>query len=331
MLSRPDDISDDAILAAVRQWWGIDAKEAKHSPVGFGSHHWTVTVADCSRRFVTVDDLRRKDFLGTDRKTAYQSLCAAFTLAHALHEAGHAWVVAPLVDISGEVLRPLAENYSIAVFPHLLGDAPEHYTTDDERSRVITMLTDLHKAPRRLQTLARRETFALPNRGSLGAALGSIDEGWSGGPYSEPARELLGQHSSGVQRVLSDYDRLVAGALVDEAGWTLTHGEPHSANVLRTRGGLRLIDWDTVLVAPPERDLWMLLPDGPDVIAQEYVNSTGHQLKPDLLHLYALWWDLSEVGGYLAYFSGPHTDSDDTWESWHNLQMFIAADQRWPS
>jgi spectinomycin phosphotransferase len=38
----------------------------------------------------------------------------------------------------------------------------------------------------------------------------------------------------------------------------VTHGEPHPGNILRAAGGLYLIDWDTVGLALPERDLWMV-------------------------------------------------------------------------
>ena len=42
----------------------------------------------------------------------------------------------------------------------------------------------------------------------------------------------------------------------------MTHGEPHAGNVMRTDEGRLLVDWDTVALAPPERDLWMLVVGG---------------------------------------------------------------------
>ncbi|WP_432843998.1 phosphotransferase family protein [Dactylosporangium sp. CA-092794] len=41
----------------------------------------------------------------------------------------------------------------------------------------------------------------------------------------------------------------------DPPGLVLTHGEPHPGNTMRTGGGWLLIDWDTALLAAPERDL----------------------------------------------------------------------------
>ncbi len=182
MLSRPTGISDESVLVAVNQGWGIDAEVAEHLAVGFGSHNWKVTVADGSSRFVTVDDLRVKGFLGPTRAARFDSLHTSFEVAHGPHPAGLAWVVPPLSGADGRVLRHLGEDYSIAVFPHVEGDAPEEYATDAERRPVVSMLAELHNAPSGLQALARRDTVTLPNRVDLLSALEAIDEPWAGGP-----------------------------------------------------------------------------------------------------------------------------------------------------
>jgi spectinomycin phosphotransferase len=52
-----------------------------------------------------------------------------------------------------------------------------------------------------------------------------------------------------------------SGAASPESGgsWVVTHGEPHRANVIRDGQELHLVDWDTTLLAPRERDLQMIL------------------------------------------------------------------------
>ncbi len=61
---------------------------------------------------------------------------------------------------------------------------------------------------------------------------------------------MIGAYGSWLGKVASREDRLV-----------ITHGEPHAANVMGSPGGLVLVDWDTVLLAPPERDLWGIADD----------------------------------------------------------------------
>lgn len=212
MLNRPSGISDESVAAAVRQGWGLQAASVEHLVAGFGSHHWRVAVADGSACFVTVDDLRAKDFLGRDAEKAFDSLRSAFTVAYELHHSGLEWVVAPLVDVDGAVLRRLDEHYSIALFPYLDGEALEEYASEAERGVVVSMLTKLPGVPDRRRSLARRETYDLPNRGGLLAAIEGLNERWVGGSFSEPARHLLRQHQAGVGRILSDYDYLAAQA-----------------------------------------------------------------------------------------------------------------------
>jgi len=68
-------------------------------------------------------------------------------------------------------------------------------------------------------------------------------------------------------RLLDRYDVLANAARRRPERAVLTHGEPHPGNTMLTAGGWRLIDWDTVLIAPPERDLWDLDPGDGSLLA----------------------------------------------------------------
>jgi hypothetical protein len=92
-------------------------------------------------------------------------------------------------------------------------------------------------------------------------------------------------------------------------------GEPHPGNTIRAGAGWLLIDWDTALVAPPERDLWDLDP-GDGSLHAAYTAATGTALRPGLLDLYRLRWDLTEIAVCLARFREPHCATADDEESW---------------
>ncbi len=328
MLTRPDAIADATILHALQDGWAFDAVTVEYLRAGFGSHHWVARAADGTRRFVTVDDLASRDFLGSDPSPAFDGLTRAFTTARALRDAGLSWVVGPSTGTDGQVLGWLQTPFSIAVFPYVDGVTTAEYRSDSELADVIPLLAEMHQRTGQVVDDARRQTFRLPNRADLEIAIAQVAGPWTAGPYSEPARHLLAEHLEGVRGQLADYDRLAEQALEDPGGWTITHGEPHSRNVMRTDAGPRVIDWDTALIAPPERDLWMLAPTASHPVAQQYTAATGHEVRPALLRLYGLMWDLDEIGGYLARFRSSHTDDDDSAESWRNLQHFIRGYQR---
>jgi spectinomycin phosphotransferase len=74
----------------------------------------------------------------------------------------------------------------------------------------------------------------------------------------------------------------------------VTHGEPHRANVIRTAEGFRLVDWDTTLVAPRERDLFIVL-DAARTGWSSYATVVAAELNEDTLRLYHAWWELSDI------------------------------------
>ena len=132
-----------------------------------------------------------------------------------------------------------------------------------------------------------------------------------------------------MQHLLVGYEQLADEVRQRGDGAVLTHGEPHAANVLVVEDRFLLIDWDTALLAAPERDLWHLDP-GDGSILDAYRRRTGVTPSPAAVDLYRLWWDLTEIGGYLGVLRRPHTDTTDIAESWKGLQEYLDPAERWP-
>ena len=126
------------------------------------------------------------------------------------------------------------------------------------------------------------------------AGVRPLDTPWDHGPFAEPARELLRAHAGGVRERLHAYDQL-AGRMRDEPGpWVVTHGEPHSANVIRVRGRPAAGGLGHALIGPRERDLWMML-DADLTGWDEYREVVGSvRLNEDALGLYRERWALAE-------------------------------------
>jgi len=54
-----------------------------------------------------------------------------------------------------------------------------------------------------------------------------------------------------------------------------------------------------------------------------YTEATGTPLRPALLELYRLRWDLAELAVYVQRFGEPHSDSRDDETSWQELSASI--------
>lgn len=313
MQSLPDDFDTDTLAAALTREWGVAVAELAHAPVGFGSHHWIATDPAGGRWFVTVDDLELGRFaVAETHDDAFRRLFRALSTARALRDSGAGFVVAPVPTAGGEAVVRLGPRWAAAVYPHVDGESFgwQDWAGDGHRQGVLDMVVGVHAAPPAVREKAGVDDLSVPRRDAVEAALAG-EPAAGDGPYAAPTAALLGEHADEIAAWFASYDERTAG--VDRHGDVLTHGEPHPANSMRTPGGWRLIDWDTALIAPPERDLWMLGPSA----AEAYTRATGTPVRPAVLELYRQWWDLADLAISVARFRGRHVggaDDDAVWE-----------------
>ncbi len=304
----------------------------EYRAVGFGSHHWVATDPAGVRLFVTADDLTAKLMTAGDTTdAAFGRLAVAFETARALHaDAGLSFVVAPLPTARGQVVVRLTGRYSLVVHPYVAGraaGADGEYASDDDRRTILDILTRLHRAQ---AGQPRADNFVVPNLDALEIMMRETNERWRGGPYGEPAADLLRTHAADLRLLVRAYSGLARRVSSRPERMVITHGEPHASNVIVTAGGLVLVDWESVLLAPPERDLWDLAEHDRSLLGR-YAAATGTQPDDEALTLYRLWYDLSEIGGYLSLFRAAHEDTADTVQSWANLRHFLRPAERWPA
>jgi hypothetical protein len=327
MLNPPDDLPQDALASALAREWGIAAAVMSYRAVGFGSHHWEVTDVTGARWFVNADELDIKRHRPDEPLSAPAGrLRASLTAARSLRDGGLTFVVAPVPGRGGELLAGVGDRFSVALYPFVDGESFGwgEFPTAAHRRGVLDMIIAIHTAADAGRSPAATDDFSIPYRDELEAALSSPADGADPdcGPYGRPAALLLAGNA-GVRGLLARYDELVRLSPAPPGRAVLTHGEPHPGNTMRTPDGWLLIDWDTVLVAPPERDLWSLDP-GDGSILDAYAGATGVTPQPALLELYRIRWDLADIAASASQFRRPHAGTANDDESWQILQDSIA-------
>ncbi len=338
MLTPPGDLSPDMLAAALARGWGAQATALSYRAVGFGSHHWEVTGAAGARWFLTADELdRRRRARDEPLDGVFGRLRASLRAAAGLRDGGATFLVAPVRARDGEPLLRLAPRFAVALYPFVDGQSFAWGELADpvNRQAMLDLIIKLHTAPAAARGPADTDDFVIPLRDELEPALGSGGSGDSGGPggsgerawgdagpYARPAARVLSGHAAALRRALARYDQLAAAARAGSAASVLTHGEPHPGNMMRTPDGWRLIDWDTALVAPPERDLWTL-DQGDGSALRDYAAATGVTPRRPVLDLYRLRWDLADIALYASRFRGPHRGDEDDDKSWWGLRSTV--------
>jgi spectinomycin phosphotransferase len=309
------------LVAALGDGWDIAVSHVEYRPVGGGSYHWLVTDGAGARYFVTADDLDQKGYLGSDRDSAFQGLRCALDTAHALrHNAGLEFVVAPLPTARAETVRRAGALHAVAAYPFVEGTSPGWGAALEphERAALVRMLARLHDVDLAVAPRARPVAARLPERRKLELALRELDVEWAGGPFSEPARALLTRHAAAIHRLLHRFDELVHAVGAAKTEPVITHGEPHGGNLIRAGGKLLFIDWDTVGLAPRERDLWILGSANPGDL-DLYVDASGRSVDERAIELYRIRWQLDDISLFVDDLRSTHQRTADTEHAWSAL------------
>lgn len=328
MIEEHPDIAAPWVGGVVRREWLVDINTVDHLPVGSAGWHWVLGDNDGPRWFATVDVVRSAD----ERCARMEAFEAAWQLAQHL-----TFVVAPVHTRDARIAVDLAAGLLLTVTPYLdgvhIGAGP--LSDDAERARVAGLVGELHSAarPRRLAIWRPRlgwppdpgpnpdpspnpGTGPAPGAGTGEAALESCLEQdvWAGGPWSGPAARLVLDARPVVRGALRRHALLGAAVTGSIDRWVVTHGGPHTGNLVHTADGIRLLDWSTLALAPRERDLGEVLgeADG-EAPWYSYLEAGGRPepLSPDTLELFSLERHLSVLAEAAARFSRPHRDTQD--------------------
>jgi spectinomycin phosphotransferase len=325
----PPGLDEQHLVTELAAGWDLVPEKLQYLPEGFGSYHWVAEAASGSRLFLTVDDLNDKPWLGSDRESVLAGLRACYTAAATLHDRARlAFVLAPVRDGAGGHIRRIADHYTLAVFPYVDGRSGRwgESLSGPARTDLLALLAGLHRATPVVGEGLPRRGWALPGRGELEAALADLGRPWASGPYADEARALVGAHLNDLGQWLADYDRLADLLAARPADLVVTHGEPHPGNLLNAPGQLYLIDWDTVALAPPERDLWML---GRGDGLEPYAAATGRTPDVRAIEFFRLMWRLQDLAAFIGLIRAPHTDDPDTEKAWRAIGDYL-GDPRQP-
>lgn len=314
MRTPPDDITDNDLRRVLADHWDLTDVTLTYAAVGFGSHHWIATVAGDPAWFVTVD--RRRAALWTALETA----------ASLRDDARLPFVIAPEWGDAGELLAPCGAGHlaSLTRFLPDVRDWPDGATATPAHHRARVDLTvALHDATDDLADEPWPDDFAIEARVELEDALARVGRPWTGGLYAEGVRGRLRAAADGVRADLAKYDTLVRRVQARDADHVVTHGELKPGNLLVTPDGPALVDWDTTLLAPPERDLWRLADAGPGAL-DRYTARSGRTVDPDALELYRRRWDLTDIALYVDELQDVPTRNADTDIAWRALRRLLA-------
>ena len=186
-------------------------------------------------------------------------------LARFFHDQGIRQVIEPLVTLGGDLWAVL-DGFTAVLYPYIDGrNGFEVRLTGDQRVAFGAALRAVHSLPLP-EILARRipaETFGPAWREKVLAYQARVEQGeFDGRPEGTPARRMadfMRERAVTIRSLAAQAGGFAERLRGNRAGFVLCHADIHAGNLLITPGGdFYMVDWDTPIFAPRERDLMFI-------------------------------------------------------------------------
>jgi spectinomycin phosphotransferase len=248
MLEKPD-LPDDALRACLREHYGLDAVEIVFLPIGndVNTAAYRVVAADTAPYFLKL------------RSGSFDA--ATVTIPRFLHDAGNPHIIAPIATRDGRLWARMGA-FAVILFPFVAGEngfaSPlSHHQWLELGAAVKAM----HAAavPQSLGAGIPREQYASHWRDRVRACQARVKETTCTDPVAAEMAAFLREKDAEISHLVARAEALGARLRADPPQHVLCHADLHAANVLiRADGALFIVDWDTLIFAPKERDLMFI-------------------------------------------------------------------------
>jgi len=228
---------DEAWLGRLREVlrleYGLTITALSAAPRGYYAETWKAT-SGTNDYFVKLDT--------TDHQ---QRLRASLPAIDHLWRHGIHFIPRVIHTIDGRLFTEFAAG-TLAVFDWIPGHNVE---TDDTKYAEYDMLAQVYAAPLGDDPIPRLE-FGCDMADRFFAVWGTLDPG-------SPADQELQAHRQIIELRAKRLEHLAKLCRGDESGIYVTHGDA-GGNFMIDRAACYIVDWDEIMLAPPERDAWVM-------------------------------------------------------------------------
>jgi spectinomycin phosphotransferase len=245
MLEKPN-IQDEKIIACLRENYELTIREIEFLPLG----------ADRDTAVFRADAADSTPYFLKLRSGGFPE--PTVEVPKLLHDQGIAQIIPPLPTQSGALWATL-EQFKVILYPFIEGqDGSEAGLSDQHWVDLGRALKGLHTAnlPAELKDRIPREAFSPYFRERVRDFQAMAQNKTFADPISAQLAALLLEKQDVVSDLINRAETLAAALQNQPLELVVCHADIHTWNVLIANDGtLYVVDWDTLIVAPKERDL----------------------------------------------------------------------------
>lgn len=231
-------------------------------------------------------------------KNKPQFLEKAAELTYTLYSQCHITEIVHAIKAKNGKAVNMFEKYPFVLYNYIAGkEVAEQKPTDTQNEEMGRILGRIHNATSVIGAYPKKETFESKDKKAFLRVLERIklpesDEN----TYQKQVIDLLMPLEKRIMLEWESFEHLKQILIEKNLPFVMCHSDPTQGNILiDTEGKLYLIDWDTPLLAPKERDL-VFFSHCKEPFMKGYTEIVGQiTIDEDAKQFYLLEWNIQEV------------------------------------
>ncbi len=317
MLIKPD-LKEEKIIACLRDAYGLPMEKIAFLPLGadFNTAVYQATTSSQVNYFLK---LRRDEFID-----------ASVSVPKYLASLGIKQVIPPLATKTRQLWTNLA-SFKAILYSYVEGhNGVESKLSEDQWVQFGSVIKKLHSTniPNALTNGIPREVFSSKWRETVKAFLICIENEVFVEAVAVKMAEFLKSKSSEIRKLVERAEKLAIILRKHPREYILCHADIHGWNLIVDKeGALYIVDWDTLIFAPKERDLMFIgagiWDSGRTAAEEELLFYQGYgqtKINQDAICYYRFERIIQDIGEYCEYIFLSDEGGDDRMQCLEHLQ-----------
>jgi spectinomycin phosphotransferase len=281
-------IEDSVLLAKLKESYGVEVEHLDFIPVGDSAYSYRVNCENKQKLYLKLfDHQNERQMSGVSRLSYY------LPLMWQLYHGGYLKnITYPIKNVRG-AYQTTFDGVTIVLFNFIEGEtlADAHPFSDDILRKVTGLMVSIQRASSKVDLSSLpKDNFDISFAGSLKECVKELEK-----PHATNSsalvilRELVLTNKELIKTSLDYVVELRGLVNRDTNELVLCHGDVWGGNIIRNEDELFLIDWESVILAPHEYNVFSYIGDRFDVFYTAYEQELNRQVNMnlDLLRFYS--------------------------------------------
>jgi len=295
---------EDMVLAAnLNKKYGIEVDKLEFIPMGDSAYSYRVDCINGQKYYLKLFDHQNERQRGGIARLSYY-LPLTWQL---YHEGIFKNITYPIKNVHDDY-KTSFDAYTTVMFNFIEGEtlADAHPFPDDILKEVAKAMAAIQRITTRIDlTSLPKEMFDISFVENLIKYMRKLEDPTlvdSRNPIVSTLREHIKTHKELIHTSLNYVLKLYDVVRNSSKEFVLCHGDVWGGNMIRHCHNMYLIDWESVVAAPPEYNFWGYLGNGFDVFYTAYVKQLNQPvaLNLDVLRFYSYRSHLKNLTNWLA-------------------------------